>query len=134
MGGKEMQINRESDPMTSNKLRILVVAASAVLAGCSTTPPPIAEMAAAKAAVERAEQPAARHAPDELLAAQRKLTAAQAALRSEDFERARRLAEEAEMDARLALAIAESTQARQSLEQVREGIATLKQELQRRQR
>lgn len=117
-----------------NKLRMLAVATCTALAGCSTTPPPLAELAVAKAAVERAEQPAARHAPDELLGAQRKLLAAQTALRSEDFERARRLADEAEIDARLALAISESSQARQSLEQVKEGVATLKQELMRNQR
>jgi hypothetical protein len=120
--------------MTMEKLRILVVAACAALVGCSTTPPPMAELAVAKAAVERAEQPAARHAPDELLGAQRKLAAAQTALRSEDYERARRLADEAEIDARLALAISESSQARQSLEQVKQGIATLKQELLRKPR
>jgi hypothetical protein len=44
------------------------------------------------------------------------------------------LAEEAEIDARLALAIAESSQARQSLEQVKQGIETLKQELLRKQK
>ncbi len=120
--------------MCRNKLRVLAVAFFALMAGCSTTPPPVAELAAAKAAVERAEQPAARHAPDELLAAQRKLTAAQSALRSEDFERARRLADEAAIDARLATAISESSQAKMSLDQVKEGIATLKQELQRNER
>ena len=117
------------DRTTMKKLRILAVASWAALAGCSTTSPPTAEMAVAKAAVERAEQPAARHAPDELLGAQRKLAAAQTALRNEDFERARRLADEAEIDARLALAIAESSQARQSLQQVEEGIAVLRQEM-----
>lgn len=111
------------------KLRILAVATWAALAGCSTTSPPLAEMAVAKAAVERAEQPAARHAPDELLGAQRKLAAAQTALRNENFEQARRLADEAEVDARLALAISESSQARQSLEQVKEGITVLRQEM-----
>lgn len=113
---------------------ILTVAASAALAGCSSTPPPVGEVAAARSAVERAVQPAARHAPDQLLTAQRKLAAAQEALRSKDFERARRLAEESEVDARLALAMAESAQARQSLAQVKDGIATLKQELLRREK
>lgn len=114
--------------------RICIIALSAAFAGCSTTPPPVAELAAAKASIARAEQPAARHAPDALLGAQRKLAAAQTAFRGEDFDRARRLAEEAEIDARLALAIAESSQARQSLEQVKQGIETLKQELLRRQK
>lgn len=120
--------------MRRNQIRVWTIAMGAFVAGCSTTPAPVAEIAAAKAAVERAEQPAARHAPDELLSAQRKLTAAQSALRSEDYDRARRLADEAAMDARLAMAISESSQARLSLEQVKEGITTLKQELQRKDR
>ena len=120
--------------MSRHKLLVLTVASCAFMAGCSTVQPPVAELAAAKAAVERAELPAARHAPDELLAAQRKLTAAQSALRSEDYERARRLADEAAMDARLAMAMSEASQARLSLEHVKEGIATLKQELLRKER
>jgi hypothetical protein len=109
----------------------ILTAATAALGACASTPPPTEELALARAAVEQAQQPAARHAPDQLLSAQRKLAAAEAAARDEKYDQARRLAEEAEADARLAWAIAESSQARQSLTQVQESIATLKQELSR---
>jgi hypothetical protein len=113
------------------KTLCILTAATAALGACASTPPPTEELALARAAVEQAQQPAARHAPDQLLSAQRKLAAAEAAARDEKYDEARRLAEEAEADARLAWAIAESSQARQSLKQVQESIATLKQELSR---
>ena len=64
--------------------------------------------------------------------AQNKLARAEVAMADEDYERARRLAEEAEMDARLAWSLAESEQAREALAEVQRGTQTLKQELQRR--
>jgi len=112
------------------KTSLLIAAlAGAALGACANTPPPRDEVALARAAVAQAEQPAARHAPDQLLTAQRKLTLAEEAMRKEDYERARRLAEEAEVDARLAMAMSESRQTQESLKQVQESIATLKQEL-----
>lgn len=108
---------------------VLAVLASAALGACANTPAPREELALARAAVNQAEQPAARHAPDQLLSAQRKLALAEEAMRKDDHDRARRLAEEAEVDARLALAASESSQARDSLRQVQESIAALKQEL-----
>jgi hypothetical protein len=114
-----------------NSPLLLAALASAALGACANTPPPREEMALARASVNQAEQPAARHAPEQLLSAQRKLSLAEEAMRKEDHERARRLAAEAEVDARLALAIAESSQARDSLRQVQESIAAMKQELMR---
>ena len=115
-----------------NKTPLVVAAlATAALGACASTPPPRDEMALARAAVSQAEQPAARHAPDQLLSAQRKLALADEAMRKEDYDRARRLAEEAEADARLAQAMAESSEAQQSLKQVQDSIASLKQELMR---
>lgn len=83
----------------------------AVLAACATEPPPTAELAAARAAVEQAG-PGADYAPKELAAAQTKLSAAQAALARGDNVRARRLAQEAEVDARLAWVLSENERSR----------------------
>ena len=105
--------------------------AAAALSACASTPPPVGELAAARSTVERAEQPAARYAPNYLLAAQQKLTRAQVAFEREDYEVARRLAQQAEADAQVALAIAESGQARESLTHVQSGINALQQELSR---
>jgi chromosome segregation ATPase len=105
--------------------------AAAALSACASTPAPVGELATARATIDRAEQPAARFAPSHLLAAQQKLTRAQAAFEREDYDIARRLAQQAEADAQLALAIAESSQARESLTRVQSGIHTLQQELSR---
>jgi hypothetical protein len=82
-----------------------------VLAACATEPAPSAELASARAAVQQAA-PAAEYAPKELAAAQTKLSAAQDALARGDNVRARRLAQQAEVDARLAWALAENERSR----------------------
>ena len=84
----------------------------AVLAACATEPSPTAELAAARAAVEQAA-PAARYAPKELAAAQTKLGRAENALARGDNLQARRLAQQAEVDARLAWALSENERSRQ---------------------
>ena len=83
-----------------------------VLAACATEPAPTAELAAARSAVELAS-PAADYAPKELEAAQRKLSAAEGALARGENVQARRLAQEAAVDARLASALAENERSRQ---------------------
>ena len=82
------------------------------LAACATEPAPTAELAAARAAVEQAS-PDADYAPKELAAAQRKLSAAEDALARGENAHARRLAQEAEVDARLASALSENERSRQ---------------------
>jgi len=82
-----------------------------VLAACATEPAPAVELAAARAAIEQAA-PVAEYAPKELAAAQTKLTLAQNALARGDNTRARRLAQQAEVDARLAWALAENERSR----------------------
>ena len=82
-----------------------------VLAACATEPPPAAELAAARAAIDQVA-PVAEYAPKELAAAQTKLTLARNALARGDNTRARRLAQQAEVDARLAWALAENERSR----------------------
>jgi hypothetical protein len=86
--------------------RALILALS--LAACASTPPPATELASARAAVEQARPLATRYAPSELAAAERKLILAEQAMARDQRDRARRLAEEAEVDARLAWALAEN--------------------------
>ena len=85
----------------------------ALLAACASEPPPTAELAAVRAAVEHAAPLVAQYAPNELAAAQAKLKRAEGALARGDHVRARRLAEEAEVDARLAWALSENERSRQ---------------------
>lgn len=84
----------------------------AVLAACASEPPPTAELASARAAVGHAGGVAAQYAPNELAAAEAKLRLAESASARGDQVRARRLAEEAEVDAQLAQALSQNEQSR----------------------
>jgi hypothetical protein len=98
-----------------------------LLAACSSTPPPVGEISAAQTAVTAAEQAdAAQHAPADLDRARDKLLRAQAAMQAEENARARRLAEQALADARLAEAKSRADVARQSADQAQAGIANLR--------
>lgn len=108
---------------------VVVAALIAGLAGCSSTPPPNEQLAAADLAVREAdESEAATYAPGPLRRARDKLQDARAALQAEDHERARRLAEEALVDAQLAEAEARSEIAQNQLEEMRRSIDDLRQE------
>ncbi|MBP6251590.1 MAG: DUF4398 domain-containing protein [Rubrivivax sp.] len=102
-----------------------------VLSACASTPPPNAELAVGRAAVERAAGPAAADAPVEMAAARDKITRANAAFAKEDYALARRLATEAEADATLAEARSRSLRSTQALTEVREGIRMLRDEMAR---
>jgi hypothetical protein len=82
------------------------------LAGCATASRPDAELAAARSAVIQAEPSAWRYAPAELRLAQGKLARAEQAMALEQWPEARRLAEQAEVDARLAASIADNERSR----------------------
>ena len=78
-----------------------------LLAGCSRTePPPLETIGAAKMAVHEAERAdhTAELAPADLLNAQQKLASADQALRRNDNVSARRMSEQAIVDAQLAKA------------------------------
>ena len=102
------------------------------LAGCATMEPPDAQMALAETAINQAQQSdAASHAPVELQMAREEMQAARAALNERQFKEARRLAEKAAVDARLAEAKARTEQTRRITQELREGIEILRQEIQR---
>jgi hypothetical protein len=83
-------------------------------AACATSSPPNVDLAAARAALLQAEPVAHRYAAAELRGAQEKLARAEQAMARDDWTQARRLAEEAEVDARYAWALAENERARHS--------------------
>lgn len=87
-------------------------AAVLCLAACATTPAPDAELAAARSAIVQAEPAASRHAQAELRLAQEKLARAEQAAGRNRFDEARRLAEQAEVDAQYAWALAEAERSR----------------------
>lgn len=102
------------------------------LTACGTTPPPQTELAAAETAVEQAaEADAAEQAPGPFTLAQDKLARAQDAMEQEDYTTARRLAEQAEVDAQFAMAEARSEVAQARAEELRESIRILREEIER---
>ncbi|HEX6112018.1 MAG TPA: DUF4398 domain-containing protein [Geminicoccaceae bacterium] len=114
--------------------RGMVIAAgvSVGLAACASDPAPEAELAAAEVAVDEAEEanaPAQAPGPYEL--ARDKLERAREAMEDGENLEARRLAEQALVDAQLAEAEARSEVARQNAAALRASIETLQDEIAR---
>lgn len=119
---------------TRARAALAAVAALAVLtvAGCASTGDmPREQMAVARAAVDRAAGPAGADAPVEVADARNKLERATAAVARKDYDDARRLAEQAEVDANLAEAKSHSVRSSRALQEVREGIRQLREEIAR---
>ena len=72
------------------------------LAGCANDPAPIEQMRLTQKAVEQATAVGGTEQIEEMKLAQEKLTLAEKNMGEQDYKRARVLAEEAELDARLA--------------------------------
>ncbi|WP_349743032.1 DUF4398 domain-containing protein [Roseateles cavernae] len=100
------------------------------LAACASTPPPSAELALSSAALTRADGAgAAELAPAELRMARAKLERAQAALASKDHDQALQMAQQSEVDARLAEAKSRAAKARKTAEELQEGNRVLREEM-----
>lgn len=100
-----------------------------VLGACASGEPPRAELGAADAAIQAAQRSGAgERAPVELNNARTKYQNANAAMRDEDYDRAARLAREAEIDAQLAAAKAQAETSREAARQVRQDTTTLQRE------
>lgn len=103
------------------------------LSGCANGPPPRKDMAVARFALNNAQEAeASQYAPVELRNARKKLEAAERAMAKADYEEARRLAEQAFVDAQLAEAKARTAVQQQDTEALRQSIETLRYELKKR--
>ena len=104
-----------------------------LLSGCASAPtPPTAALQAAETAIANADQArVADYAFSELGEAREKLTAARLAVQKEEMELALRLAEQARIDAELALAKAEVARASTVNNEMQQSTRDLKQEMQR---
>jgi hypothetical protein len=113
--------------------RIGTAAAAIVLmAGCASTSAPTEQMAVSRAAISNAMSAGGNQfAPVQLKSAMDKMDAAERAMAEENYELALRLAEQAEVDARLAAEMARSAKARQAADAVQEDIRVLRQEIER---
>jgi Domain of unknown function (DUF4398) len=93
---------------------------------------PTEQIAVARAAVADAiSAGGAEFAPGALVVAQDKLNRGAAAMQARQYDDARRLAEEAEVDARLAAVIARSAKTQRAVAEIESGIQALKDEIAR---
>jgi hypothetical protein len=102
------------------------------IGGCASVPAPTEQMAVSNAAIENAASSGGgEYAALEMRSARDKMARANAALQREDYEAARWLAEEAQVDARLAETMAQSAKARKAAVATSEDIRVLREEINR---
>ena len=114
-------------------IRLSLLAGAALLvSACASTPPPTAEMAVSTAALAHAAGAGANEmAPAEMNAARGKLQRARAAMAEKNYEQALTLAQEVNVDARLAEAKTMALKAAKASDTVREDSRALREEMDR---
>lgn len=111
------------------------VSAVMLIAGCAGTPAPTEQMAVSRAAVNNALSTGGNQfAPVQTKSALDKMTAAEQAMASKDYALALRLAEQAEVDAKLAAEMVRSTKAQKAADALQEDIRVLREEIERQSR
>ncbi len=121
-------------PLMSYQMHRLsvTVAAAILMAGCASAPPPLELMATSRAAVASANSAGGNEfAPIQLKTAMEKMAGAERAMVDKNYELARTLAEQAQVDAQLAGAMARSAKATKAAEALQEDSRVLRQELDR---
>ena len=122
-----MAVKRTSKHLAVSGLMVTLFAA---LGGCASVAVPTEQVELTRNAVSRAvTADATQFAPVEMKSAQDKLYKVERALGEQDFAQARLLAEQAEADANLAERKARSLRTQQQLEEARQGIEVLRQEM-----
>lgn len=107
-------------------------AAILVAACASAPPPPIEQMAVSRAAINNANSAGANEfAPVQLKSALDKMQGAEKAMTDKDYPLAKQLAEEAEVDAKLAGLTARSVKAQKAADTVQEDSRVLRKEIDR---
>ena len=99
---------------------LLLSASAALLAACASSPAPREQMAVARSAVERASAAPSvtSNAPIELQSARDKLARAEKAMLARDYDQARRMTEQAGVDAQLAEAKAAAVRGENAIREV----------------
>jgi hypothetical protein len=125
-----MNKNAIKSPLSHFRLPKLGAAAlgGLLLVGCASNPPD-AQFAVTESAVNSATSAeSTEYAPVEMRSAREKWDQAERAMQEENYEEARRLAEQAEWDARVAERKARAAKAQKALQDANEGIEELRQE------
>ncbi len=103
-----------------------------LMVGCASMPPPTEQIAVSKATVSRAVSVGGNeYAPMELRSATEKMNAAEEAMDNEEYLKARRLAEQAQLDASLAETRAALAKAQQAVKSAEESNRVLRLEIDR---
>ena len=128
----KLQPSRSFD-VAGGRGALVAVLALLALSGCATTSTaPVEQLAVARSAVnDAASAGSAEFAPVELRSAQEKLDRANAAMADKAYDDARRYAEAAEADAKLAAVTARSAKAQRAVTEVESGIRALREEIAR---
>lgn len=129
-----MKKTRYQDPLRIiTRVSLAGIAGMAMLmVGCASMPPPTEQIAVSKATVNRAASAGGNeYAAVELRSATEKMNAAEQAMDDEDYLRARRLAEQAQLDAKLAETRAALAKAQLAVKNAEESNRVLRQEIDR---
>jgi Domain of unknown function (DUF4398) len=111
---------------------VAAIGCALVVASCAGVPPPTEQMAVSKAAIANAAGAGGNeYASVEMRSAQEKMERAGRAMQKEDYEDARRLAEEAQGDARLAEKKAQSAKAQKAASVTQDDVRVLREEMNR---
>lgn len=110
----------------------ITLGATVFMMGCASVPAPTGQMAVSKVAVSDASKAGGNEfAPLQLKSAMEKMDGAERAMAAKDYELARQLAEQAQVDAQLASATALSAKAQKAANAVQEDSHALRQEIDR---
>jgi hypothetical protein len=129
-----IDVVEERSRMKANlRVALIAVAVGAAIAGCASVPAPNEQMAVGRKAVERAggTPEVVALAPVEIDRARAKVAAAERAMARHEYLEARRLADEAEADARAAEARALAIKNERALAEVNQALRALREELAR---
>lgn len=110
----------------------LAMAASLLMAGCASTQAPVEQMALSRSAVSNAMSAGGNeYAPIQFKSANDKLDAAEKAMTNKNYDLAKQLAEQAEVDAKVAASMARSAKAQKAADALQEDIRVLRHEIER---
>lgn len=108
----------------------LIIVSGIFISACATNPPPVELIAVSKAAVNDANVAGANElAPIQYKSAMDKMSAAEVAMASKDYPLAQQLAEQAQVDAKLATAMARAAKAKKAADALQEDTRILNQEI-----
>jgi hypothetical protein len=111
---------------------LITLLAAFLVTACASTPPPTAQMAISNEAINNANSAGSNEfAPVQLKSAIEKMEAAKAAMQNKKYDVASQLAEQAQADAQLAMAVTRSAKAQKAADALKEDSRILRQEIDR---